>query len=419
MTVTDDHDRPAALARFKPTRAGVINLWDYDDEEFVFADGRLALKGHNGSGKTKALEVLFPFVLDGRIDPRRLDPFSGEDRTMKSNLLYRGQESEVGYVWMEFTRHRDGGSIDAVTIGAGLRAQRSRADVARWYFVTDGRVGVDFGLLTRQARPLTRRQLAVNLGEDHLFKSPTDYRAAVDARLFGLGRERYGQMVDMLLRLRKPLLAKDLDPIELSKALTSGLRPVEDDLVAQAARDFDNLAEIQTLLEGLQAADGAVTGFLQDYTRYLGTRARAAIDEARQRITATADECELIAAAAAERAVATEALQAAEEKLRGLNTKHATLDQRLRVLLASVAYQQQGAIDQLRARTQDAERATAEHRAPLAERSDEARRPAEGGSRPRADSGTSASRPAASRGRPGPQRRAGRDPAGRRPCLLG
>jgi recombinational DNA repair ATPase RecF len=90
--------------RFRPTRAGVINVWDYVDEEWAFADGRLALRGHNGSGKTKALEVLFPFVLDGVADSRRLDPFSGENRTMKSNLLYRGQESEYGYAWMEFAR---------------------------------------------------------------------------------------------------------------------------------------------------------------------------------------------------------------------------------------------------------------------------------------------------------------------------
>ena len=45
--------------RFRPTRAGVINVWDYVDEEWAFADGRLALRGHNGSGKTKALDVLF------------------------------------------------------------------------------------------------------------------------------------------------------------------------------------------------------------------------------------------------------------------------------------------------------------------------------------------------------------------------
>ena len=371
MTPTDDTQLSDAPARFKPMRAGVINLWDYDDEEFAFADGRLALKGHNGSGKTKALEVLFPFVLDGQLDPRRLDPFSGEDRTMKSNLLYRGQESEVGYVWMEFARHREDGTVEGVTIGAGLRAQRSRADVVRWYFVTDGRVGVDFGLLTRQARPLTRRQLSAGLGEDHLFKSATAYRAAVDDRLFGLGRERYGQMVDMLLRLRKPLLAKDLDPIELSKALASGLCPVEDNLVAQAARDFDNLAEIQTLLEGLQAADNAVTGFMQDYTRYLSTRARTAIDQARHRITATGEECELISQAAGERAGATEALRIAKEKLRGLQTERASLGQRLQVLLASDAYRQQGAIDQLRARTKDAQKTVSEHHTRLAKDQEE------------------------------------------------
>src|ERR1700747_2668604 len=92
--------------RFKPTRAGVINVWDYVDEEWAFADGRLALRGHNGSGKTKALEVLFPFVLDGVADSRRLDPFSGENPPMKSNLLFRAQDSEYGYTWMEFARQK-------------------------------------------------------------------------------------------------------------------------------------------------------------------------------------------------------------------------------------------------------------------------------------------------------------------------
>ena len=115
--------------RFKPTRAGVINVWDYVDEEWVFADGRLALRGHNGSGKTKALEVLFPFVLDGVADSRRLDPFSGENRTMKSNLLYRGQESEYGYVWMEFARAAPARDGHLDHRDAGAPEHRRRADV--------------------------------------------------------------------------------------------------------------------------------------------------------------------------------------------------------------------------------------------------------------------------------------------------
>ncbi|GAB3988932.1 hypothetical protein GCM10029978_112620 [Actinoallomurus acanthiterrae] len=87
--------------------------------------------------------MLFPFVLDGRIDPKRLNPFASEDRTMKSNLLYRGQDSAYGYVWLEFASPLTG---EAVTVGAGLHAQKHRDQPKRWYFVTDARVGADFSL---------------------------------------------------------------------------------------------------------------------------------------------------------------------------------------------------------------------------------------------------------------------------------
>ena len=137
-TTAPSRRRPGRAARFRPTRAGIINLWDYFDEEFVFAGGRLALRGHNGSGKTKALEVLFPFVLDGGLDARRLDPFSGENRTMKANLLYRGQDAEHGYVWMEFGRPAEptepaepgqpegpGAHQETVTLVIGLTAHKN------------------------------------------------------------------------------------------------------------------------------------------------------------------------------------------------------------------------------------------------------------------------------------------------------
>ena len=210
--------------RFRPTRAGVINVWDYVDEEFAFADGRLALRGHNGSGKTKALEVLFPFVLDGVADSRRLDPFSGENRTMKSNLLYRGQEAEYGYVWMEFARSDP---PETVTLVIGLRAHRSRDGVRTSFFITHKRLGVDFGLLSADSRPLTERQLRTVLEPGAWHKTATEYRDAIDARLLGLGRERYTQLLDLLLALRRPLLAKDLDRAQARGQRVRDLRRVE------------------------------------------------------------------------------------------------------------------------------------------------------------------------------------------------
>src|SRR6266436_7105967 len=256
--------------RFKPARAGVINVWDYVDEEWVFADGRLALRGHNGSGKTKALEVLFPFVLDGVADSRRLDPFSGENRTMKSNLLYRGQESEYGYVWMEFARSTSPrASTATVTLIIGMRAHRNTDGVRMSFYVTGKRLGADFGLLSADSRPLTERQLKALLEPEAWRKTATEYRDLVDARLFGLGRERYAQLLDLLLALRRPLLAKDLDPVKVSDTLTSGLSPVDEYLVQQAARDFENLAAVQKLFDDLTAAHAAVQDFLTHYTAYL------------------------------------------------------------------------------------------------------------------------------------------------------
>ncbi|WP_248965145.1 TIGR02680 family protein [Sphaerisporangium perillae] len=362
--------------RFKPSRAGVINIWDYIDEEFVFADGRLVLRGHNGSGKTKALEVLFPFVLDGVSDARRLDPFSGENRTMKSNLLYRGQEAEYGYVWMEFTHEdpeeRDAASSDgdgdggpgpgpgagpggeeAVTLIIGLRAHRHRDGVTPSFFVTGRRVGVDFGLLSADSRPLTEKQLKAALEPGARYRTATDYRAAVDARLFGLGKERYAQLLDLLLALRRPLLAKDLDPVKVSETLSAGLSPVDQVLVEQAARDFENLAAVQRLFDDLTLADGAVKEFLVHYTAYLRTHVRHRLDRVGERLEGTAGGAARIAQAASElrragtaRAEAMAGREAAEAEL-------ARYDARLAALKQHEAYQARGELDGLRRRIAD------------------------------------------------------------------
>jgi chaperonin cofactor prefoldin len=270
--------------RFKPVRAGIINLWDYFDEEFVFADGRLALRGHNGSGKTKALEVLFPFVLDGSLDARRLDPFSGENRTMKANLLYRGQDSEHGYVWMEFARPGE-----TVTLVVGLTAHKNMDRPRPSFYVTGKRMGIDFGLLSADSRPLTAKQLTAILGRDaHYGDRRGAYTDAVDARLFGLGRERYAQLLDLLIALRRPLLAKDLDPGKVSETLTAGLSPVDDELVTQAARDFENLAAVQKQYDDLAAADTAVRAFLDQYVAYLRVHTRHELDQVAARMSAAA-----------------------------------------------------------------------------------------------------------------------------------
>lgn len=337
---------PAASRRFHPTRAGIVNLWDYADQEFSFADGRLVLRGPNGSGKTKALEVLFPFVLDGRIEPRRLNPFAGEERTMRSNLLYRQQDSAHGYVWMEFGR---GPSDDpeAVTVGIGMRASKGTDRVARWYFVVDGRVGVDFSLIGADDRPFTRKQLIEEIGSDAVVDRPIDYRAAIDARLFGLGAERYDQLITLILTLRRPQLAKNLDPRGLSRALSDGLRPLDEHLVTEAARSFSDMEEVGRALESLVRIDTAAGRFTEIYRRYLTGRAAADVARVTARMTAVDHARVAVHAARAlgetrarERAEAEERLVAADVALDRVLAERETLQ-------GSAAYESKRQIEDL------------------------------------------------------------------------
>ncbi|MFC4586974.1 SbcC/MukB-like Walker B domain-containing protein [Sphaerisporangium corydalis] len=332
------------MTRFKPSRAGLINIWDYTDEEFVFADGRLVLRGHNGSGKTKALEVLFPFILDGVVDARRLDPFSGENRTMKANLLYRGQESEYGFVWMEFAAGER-----TVTLVIALHAHKDRPSVKTAFFVTARRVGADFGLLTEESRPLTEQQLRKVLEPEAWHDSATAYRHAVDTTLFGLGRERYTQLLDLLLALRRPLLAKDLDPGKVSDTLTAGLSPVSEDLVEQAARDFENLAAVQRLADDLVRADDASRAFLDHYAAYLRVGVRSHLDRVAARTAQVVEQAAAIGEARAEMQRAAGAQEEAKEACEAAEAERSRLDGRLDGLKKHEAYTAQADLDGLRA----------------------------------------------------------------------
>ena len=93
--------------------------------------------------------------------------------------------------------------------------------------------------------------------------------------MFGLGVERYDQLINLILTLRRPQLAKNLDPKGLSQALTDGLRPLDDQLVLEAARSFSDMEEVGRALEGLAAADQAAQSFVGVYAKYLRQQARS------------------------------------------------------------------------------------------------------------------------------------------------
>lgn len=274
--------------RWKPQRAGLFNIWEYDDQVFDFGDGRLVLRGRNGSGKSNALSLLFPFLFDGVMSAARMDPMGGA-RSMKSLLLGRDDddatnsryrhESGTGYAWMEFVNAMDDDRGDnarneTVTIGIGASATQQR-DAHAWFFITEQQVGTDLSLHADDV-PLGRKQLTAALAPERadgrfgdVYTTAEEFRSGVDAALFGLGQQRYKTLVDLLLTLRRPHLAGKLDTEHLSSTLSSGLAELDTALIDDVAHSFDDLDKMQEDLDGLSIALEAIERFLPTYREHL------------------------------------------------------------------------------------------------------------------------------------------------------
>lgn len=348
--------------RWKPTRAGICNVWEYDEQVFHFADGRLVLRGPNGSGKSNALALLVPFLLDGVMSAARMDSMGG-GRSMKSLLLglsddeasgrrYR-HEQRTGYVWLEFGR-----GDEHVTIGCGARAVVAR-DTDAWFFVTDRRPGVDLEL-TRGGVALTRAALTEELGADAVSTGADDYRRAVDRALLGLGPHRHRNLLALLVVLRRPHLAGNLKLDLLARVLSEGLPFLDEQLLVDVAASFEDLDAVKKDLERLEAAQRAVDGFLPTYRRYVRAMAR-------ERATAVVRAGRDLRAAEGEVRKAADAVGTAEHRIaevRELRHRNAlartAAEQRLRALLESPAYRDATSLVEVVERAGDAERETRE-----------------------------------------------------------
>ncbi|MGB3442239.1 MAG: TIGR02680 family protein [Actinophytocola sp.] len=343
--------------RWQPLRAGLVDLFYYDVEEFHFHDGRLLLRGNNGTGKSKVLALTLPFLLDGELAAHRVEPDGDRNKRMEWNLLLGGKHphpERLGYAWLEFGRLLADGTAEYRTIGAGLKAVAGRGIARHWFFVTSQRVGGDLSLVSPTRVALTREKLrdAVD-GHGTVYDTASDYRRAVDEGLFGLGTHRYEALVNLLIQLRQPQLSKKPDEKLLSRALTEALPPLDPALVTTVAEAFRGLDEEREALRGLAEARTAAEAFLTHYRRYAGIAAKRCATPVRQAHSRYEQLGRELGEAEAAHAAAAEALMAAEQRLEELAATENTLEARRSALQQSPEMRDAEA---LKTAGQDAER---------------------------------------------------------------
>ncbi|MQY29476.1 TIGR02680 family protein [Nocardia aurantia] len=337
-----------ARTRWQPLRVGIANLWEYDDAEFWFADGRLVLRGGNGAGKTKVLELTTLMLLRGEIAPSVLDPFGSQHRTMRFNLLPTGDgddprppaDAGLGYAWVEFGRRDDDGTEHFFTcgLGASARAGTGSTPVSTWHFVTRLRLGPDFRLIG-DGRAIEQKDLK-KLDGITMPPSAAAYRARLADELFGLAPESYDNLTELLKQLRKPKLGERLNPASLAATLRDALPPLATHEVDQLADGWEHLEQLRSAMQRTEDAATAIAAFVRSgwrpWTRVvLRRRADEMAGATTQLDRTTADK--KTAEGQVERARAE--LDSTRTVLVQVKSAHTDADAALQELLESQAYQ--------------------------------------------------------------------------------
>lgn len=383
-----EHPEPG---RWVPSRAGVLNVWRYYDEVFEFHNGRLLLRGPNGTGKSKALELLLPYLFDANLRPHRLSTFGSGERTMWWNLMGEGATgaTRVGYVWLEF--HRDGASgPEWFCCGARLQASKHTKSPTADYFTTSRRIGGDgVALCNESGAPLGKAALTEELGEHgRVHPNAGDYRTTVRQTLFPeLTEQRFDALITALLQLRQPKLSERLDPALLSNLLSQALPPLGEAEISELAEGFERLdrqrEQLRELDEEADAA-GSVASRQQTYAQRVLRDAAATLTSATSRLESLSETAR---GSAGEYQQAVREHEDAEQRKKTSEVEVARLESRISGLTQSEEYEEGARLDELRRQATSAEQhaARAREQAAAAQRTAEqdAQRAEEAGGRER------------------------------------
>lgn len=260
--------------QFKVTKVGLLNFWYFDNEEFNFSDGKILLRGENGSGKSVTMQSFIPLILDGNKHPSRLDPFGSKEKKIEDYILgpSDGEQKDeaISYLYMEtFNEDKD----KYITIGMGFKGRRGRpTDFWGFAILDNRRIGVDFFLYKDYGEKvlLNKNELRARLGNDSkLVDSQKEYKAMVNDLLFGFeNTDSYDEFINVLLQLRSSKLSKEYNPTKLMDTLTRVLQPLTvDDLrpLSEAIEDTNKTKE-QTIMLTNQIK--SLNNFLKTYQNY-------------------------------------------------------------------------------------------------------------------------------------------------------
>ena len=258
--------------RWKMNRIGFVNFWLYDEEIFELKDGKLLIRGSNGSGKSVTTQSIVSFILDGDRSPERLDPFGSTGRKMEYYFLQDGEKDEqTGYIFLELKKVS---TEQYLTLGIGQKASKGKQMDFWGFILNDGRrIGIDFELYRESGgikTPFSEKDLLRRLGDKNKFATTQrDYIEMVNKELFGFSQiGYYKKLINFLLKIRTSKLSTGIKPVDVYRILKDSLQVLEDGDLRILADTLETMDNMQMNNEERQREMKSLLNLKSEYDRY-------------------------------------------------------------------------------------------------------------------------------------------------------
>lgn len=268
-----------AMNRWQMNRAGLLNFWYYTEQIFNLSDGKMLLRGSNGSGKSVTMQSFLPILLDGKKSPDWLDPFGSRARKMEDYLLgekeVSNREERTGYLFLEYKRTN---TDQYVTTGIGLQAKRGKPMKFWGFIITDNRrINRDITLYKKsrqgekeQKIPYSRIELERIIGDGgKVVQTQGEYMQLVNKHIFGFETiEAYEELIKLLIQLRSPKLSKDFRPTVIYEILEASLPALSDEDLRHLSDTIEHMDQTKQQLEQLGREKEALARLSRSYDIY-------------------------------------------------------------------------------------------------------------------------------------------------------
>lgn len=268
--------------RWRLIGAGLSNVWRYGDLDLPAPSGRLLFRGPNGTGKTTALESLWPYLLD--LNAAKLAAGKARPTSLKL-LMSEGAESKrrYGYAWLSFAPPNNPGDDDCaarvVTYGVRLQYSATSSPAVKIVpFTVPARPlhGLALHGERRAAFELEEFTARIETAGGTVFDSEQAYLDDLAGHIWQTSADELRLLAGRLREVRNPTLLGDVSPQAAAAALRDSLPGVADDVLTATAEALAESQATRSAFDRDRKAAQTLTDFTTVWAGHVTEVVRAA-----------------------------------------------------------------------------------------------------------------------------------------------